>query len=218
MAPAYPMDFGAYLSSPQNHKPMPSSQLTYKKTFAQWLHAAAFSPSISTFLNSVGCNLFTTWLNLTPQVIHRHLCTPIATVKGHLDQQLQQQQKHNVNEPPPSPLPTKSHSIYAAIIDPHQSTGSSYSDLTGRFPIQSNHGTNYIFILYEYDSNSILVHLLCHCSTHEIKCIFTSLYDHLVNQVLQPQLHMLNNEASTTLKDFLTTENIEYQLVPPHIH
>ena len=58
-----------------------------------------------------------------PRIIRRHLCTPIATVKGHLNQQRQRQWKPTVNKPPPSPLPTKSHSIYTAIIDPHQSTG-----------------------------------------------------------------------------------------------
>ena len=31
-------------------------------------------------------------------------------------------------------------------------------------------------------------------------------------------LRTLDNEASTILKAFLTAENVEYQLVPPHIH
>ena len=35
---------------------------------------------------------------------------------------------------------------------------------------------------------------------------------------LHPRLHTLDNEASTSLKDFLTAEHVEYQLVPPHIH
>ena len=35
---------------------------------------------------------------------------------------------------------------------------------------------------------------------------------------LRPRLHTLDNEASTSLKDFLTAEKVEYQLVPPHIH
>ena len=102
-----------------------------QKDLVQWLHAGAFSPSISTFFDAVEQNFFTTWLHLTPQIICRHLCTPIATIKGHLDQQWQRQRKPTVTEPPPSPLPTKSHSIYTAILDPHQSTGPSYSDLTG---------------------------------------------------------------------------------------
>ena len=32
MEPAYPMDFGAYHSTPHNHRPMPSYQPTHKKT------------------------------------------------------------------------------------------------------------------------------------------------------------------------------------------
>ena len=35
---------------------------------------------------------------------------------------------------------------------------------------------------------------------------------------LRPRLHTLDNEASTSLKEFLTAEHVEYQLVPPHIH
>ena len=75
------------------HSPQPQANALIpantQKDLVQWLYAAAFSPSISTFLNAVECNFFTTWLNHTPQFIHRHLCTPIATVKGHLDQQQQ---------------------------------------------------------------------------------------------------------------------------------
>ena len=39
----------------------------------QWLQAAAFSPSISTFLEATERNFFVTWPNLTPQVIRRYL-------------------------------------------------------------------------------------------------------------------------------------------------
>ena len=74
------------------HSPQPQANALIpsntQKDLVQWLHAAAFSPSISTFLDAVVCNFFTTWLNLNPpHIICRHLCTPIATVKGHLNQQ-----------------------------------------------------------------------------------------------------------------------------------
>ena len=71
---------------PQAHALVPADT---QKDLVQWLHTAAFSPSISTFLNAVECNFFTTWPNLTLHIIHYHLHTPIATVKGHLDQQCQ---------------------------------------------------------------------------------------------------------------------------------
>ena len=40
----------------------------------------------------------------------------------------------------------------------------------------------------------------------------------LTNHGLKPQLHWLDNEASTALKNFITTKQTKYQLTPPHIH
>ena len=48
-----------------------------------------------------------------------------------------------------------SHAIYANFISTH-TMRKTYSDQTGKFIIQSSQGNNYIFILYYYDSNSIL--------------------------------------------------------------
>ena len=142
----------------------------------------------------------------------------VATVKGHLNQQRQRHRKPLHEETTPTPIPTRTHTIYAATLDPKQPTGNSFSDLTGRFPIQSNRGTNYIFVLYDYDSNAILVRPLRNRSAHKIHRVFTSVHTYLVTCGLRPRLHTLDNEASTILKDFLTAENVEYQLVPPHIH
>ena len=142
----------------------------------------------------------------------------VATVKGHLNQQRQRHRKPLHEETPPTPIPTRTHTIYAATLDPKQPTGNSFSDLTGRFPIQSNRGANYIFVLYDYDSNAILVRPLRNRSAHEIHRVFTSVHTYLVTRGLRPRLHTLDNEASTILKEFLTAENVEYQLVPPHIH
>ena len=73
-------------------------------------------------------------------------------------------------------------------------------------------------MLYDYDSNTILVRPLRNRSAHEIHRVFTSVHTYLVTRGLRPRLHTLDNEASTILKEFLTAENVEYQLVPPHIH
>ena len=43
---------------------------------------------------------------------------------------------------------------YAFIGDTHKDT--IYSDLTGRFPVQSYEGMNYIFVAYVYKLNAIL--------------------------------------------------------------
>ena len=189
-----------------------------KRDLVQWLQAAAFRPSISTSLEATERNFFATWPNLTPEVICRYLQPSIATAKGHLNQQRQHRCKPFTEEPQLTPITTRTHTIYTAIVNPKQPTGNSFGDLTGRFPIQSNRGANYIFVLYDYDSNAIIVRPLRNRSAQEIQRVFTTVHAHLVARGLRPRLHTLDNEAYTNLKDFLTAEKVEYQLVPPHIH
>jgi hypothetical protein len=47
-------------------------------------------------------------------------------------------------------------------------------------------------------------------------------YDHihqeLTDKGFKPKLQILDNEASAALKQFFTTNDVEYQLVPPHYH
>ena len=40
----------------------------------------------------------------------------------------------------------------------------------------------------------------------------------LTSRGLKPQLHWLDNEASTASKNFITKQQTQYQLTPPHIH
>ena len=193
--------------------------LKTQQQLVQWLHAAAFSPSPSTFLDAIQRNFFATWPGLTPDIVRRYLTPSDATVKGHLDQQRQCKRKHPSPEEQPIPSSgTHSHTIYAAILDPLAPTGRTYSDLTGRFPVQSNRGANYILVVHDYDSNAILVRPLCNRTATEIKRVFQSVVHYLNAWGLRPRLHTLDNEASTILRDYLRSEDVEYQLVPPHIH
>ena len=54
------------------------------------------------------------------------------------------------------------HKTYACFstIAPLSPKQMSYTDQTGRFPYQSSSGTSYVYILYNYDSNAILLHPL----------------------------------------------------------
>ena len=185
----------------------------------QWLHAAALSPSPSTFLDAIQRNFFATWPGLTTNIVRRHLTQTDANVKGHLDQQRQCKRKHPSQEDQPIPSTgTHSHTIYAAILDPATPTGCTYSDLTSCFPIQSNRGANYILVVYEYDSNAIIVCPLRNRTASEITGVFQRVIQYLHARGLRPRLHTLDNEASAILRDYLRSEDVEYQLVPPRIH
>ena len=50
--------------------------------------------------------------------------------------------------------------IYSSINQPEMPTGKIHSDQTGQFPIKSSSGKIYMMVIYEYDSNPILVELL----------------------------------------------------------
>ena len=54
------------------------------------------------------------------------------------------------------PRETKMYTFIDAIIDLNKSTSKAYSDLTGKFPITSYAGIQYLFVAYHYDANTIL--------------------------------------------------------------
>ena len=51
-------------------------------------------------------------------------------------------------------LETLSNNVFIEIIDPQQRIA---TNLNKRFPVTSNWGNKYLFVLYEYDSNNILL-------------------------------------------------------------
>jgi hypothetical protein len=47
---------------------------------------------------------------------------------------------------------------------------------------------------------------------------YDAIHQELTVKGFKPRLQTLDNEASTALKNFFTTNDVEYQLVPPHCH
>lgn len=58
--------------------------------------------------------------------------------------------------PSPDPLSPKTLNCFSIIIDINNSN-TGFIDLTGRFPYRSSRGYQYLLLLYDYDSNAILV-------------------------------------------------------------
>ena len=73
-------------------------------------------------------------------------------------------------------------------------------------------------LMYDYESNGILVHPMKNRTTTEITNAFTFLDERLCRAGLKPRFHKLDNEAPKKLSTKLTNEKIDYQLVLPHIH
>ena len=93
-----------------------------------------------------------------------------------------------------------------------------YSDITGKFQVQSDRDNNYILVAYHYDANNILTTPLKNITGPCILSGITKIHDKLRHRGLTPKLHIMDNEVSEDLKKYFEASDIKLQLVPPHMH
>jgi hypothetical protein len=219
----------------------PSGSMNERIAF---LHAACFSPTLDTWIQAIDAGHFTTWPELTSARVRRFPPSSMAMVQGHLDQS----RKNQRSTKPKTTSPSHGIAANVLHIDPMTDedtlacftpattndpgeprtqnfsvdsvaiTGKLFSDLTGRFVAPSSVGNCYILIVYDYDSNHIFAEPMKNRTSHEHLAAYRRVYTTLKSSGLAPQLQKIDNEASRLLLDFLHSENVEYQLAPPHNH
>ena len=170
----------------------------------KYLHQCAFSPTPRTWIQAVKKGHFKTWPGVTVKAIQRYLPKSEATTMGHLDQQRKntrstksQKDDHNtMTSPSPLEKGCSTQAMYAATICYNEPTGKLYTDLMGRFPVQSSRGHKYILVAYNFDSNSIHVKPLKSCHDNDTIKAYEEIYTKLTSRGLKPKLHWLDNEAS----------------------
>jgi hypothetical protein len=160
-----------------------------------------------------------TWHGLTEDAVNKHLKLTPATAMGHMNQRRQNIRSTSKaptekQQSPDTYLGSTTHLVYAVAVD----QGQLYTDLTGKFPVQSSKGNSYVMLCYIYVCNYIKVVLMKSRSASEWVKAYDSIHQELTVKVFKPKLQTLDNEASTALKNFFTANNIAYQLVPPHCH
>jgi hypothetical protein len=184
-----------------------------QKDLINYLHAACFSPVKSTWIKAIKNGHFTSWPGLTES-------KSTSTTKGHLNQQRQHARSTKVKDPKVIMEETdldqgiKTQYVYAITID----AGQIYTDQTGQFPVVSSKGNKYIMILYDYDSNAIMVQPIKDRTAPGLLRAFQVSEQELVARGHTPKLMKLDNEASKLLKTYLHQQDITFQLVPPYSH
>lgn len=222
-------------TSPTPATALAVNHLTKTAELVAWAHAALFSPSLSTLRAAVARNFLPDFPGLNAASLRQHPPPSVATIKGHLDQV---RQNIRPTTAPLLPLPLipldpvpaladtedlappqepTTHHCFAAVM-PTQVQGQIYTDQTGRFPFTSSRGNSQIFVLYDYDSNSIHAQPMPSKTAAAILHAFKTIHNTLVVAGLRPQLHRLDNECSAILKDYLVEHGIDFQLVPPGMH
>jgi hypothetical protein len=73
-------------------------------------------------------------------------------------------------------------------------------------------------VCYVFDCNYVNVFPMKSRSASEWVKAYDHIHQELTSKGLKPKLQTLDNEASAALKNFFTTNDVEYQLVPPHCH
>jgi hypothetical protein len=115
---------------------------------------------------------------------------------------------------PDTDLGKKTHLVYAVVVD----QGQLYTDLKGKFPVRSSKGNSYVMVCYIYDCNYVKVIPMKSRSASEWVKAYDTIHQELTDKGFKPKLQTLDNEASAALKNFFTTNDVDYQLVPPRCH
>jgi hypothetical protein len=205
----------------QIHQPVANNvyELRNTGTLVHYLHKALFSPTKSALLQAVKNGHLITWPGLTEDAIHKHLKLTPDTAMGHMNQRRQ-----NIRSTPKPPiadapqtdtdLGTNTHLVYTVLVD----QGQLYTNLTGKFPVRSSKGNSYLMVCYVYDCNYIKVIPMKSRSALEWVNAYHHIHQELTVKGFRPKLQTLDNEASAALKNFFTTNDVQFQLVPPHCH
>jgi hypothetical protein len=204
-----------------------------KTNLVQYLYGCLGSPVVSTWKLAIANGNFITWPGIDTLSIDAHLPKNIASAKGHMDQERKNLQstrikletdKIEIEDDDDAFFPiadTRNIKTFAACaqIVPFVVKNTAYHDLTGRSPHCSSQGNEYLLVVYDHDSNSILHVALKNKAAAEIKrgC-WISIHERLMRGGNQPKIYILDNEASADLKKGLKKYGLDYQLVPPHVH
>ena len=199
---------------------------------AMYYHQTMCSPPKSTFLKAIKNGHFITFPGLTYELISKHLPPSTATEKGHmtrtrqgvrstrsnrneiLDARMQVDNMHPHEEA--CNIEDDKMFCFAALADANE--GTVYSDLTGRFPVRSYSGMQYIFVAYIYSKNAILMRAMPNRTDASMINVFKDIYETLKTRGWQPKLHVLDNECSKAVQKYIREENVRIQIVEPHNH
>ena len=92
------------------------------------------------------------------------------------------------------------------------------SNQTGKFPITLSRGHKYIFVFYNYDTNTINGIAIKSRNTTDICGAWQKSYKLLKSHGEAPNIHILNNKCSREMKTIFKEAQVDHQLVPSHIH
>jgi hypothetical protein len=205
-------------------------ELKTQPELVRYYHAAAGFPTKSSWLKAIKNKQYASWPGLTWEAVNKNFPESQETLKGHgqktrsglrstkatpqIDNEEECEEATNHTRPP-----TRQKEAIIRIYDlSDEAERLMYTDQTGRFPQKSSRGNQYIMVLIEIDSNAILVEAMKNRTTGEMIRAYQVLVDRLRSAGVTPKMHILDNKCSAEFKEQIKSNNMQYQLVPPHDH
>ena len=102
-----------------------------------------------------------------------------------------------------SHVQNKTHEFYHKLVELKDTI---YTDQTGKFRVRSIGGYNYILVTYSYDTNAILVRPLKSRTGMELATTIESIHQYLTQHGCTPKHHIMENEVSIQIKEYMKTE------------
>ncbi len=198
-------------------------------------HVSAGFPTKLQWIAAIKNKQYASWPGLSVDAAWQHFPESDETHKGHgrktprrlrltkpkEDQTIDSNnvfQFDKANDIPLRPI-KKEKTIFFKILDmKDEAMQKIWTDQPGRFPKKSSKGCQYLMVLTESESNAILVEAMKNRMSGEMIRTYQVLVNQLRSVRIAPKQHILDNECSNDFKEAINTNNMTYQLIPPHDH
>lgn len=198
--------------------------------FVAYAHACFFSPSVTTFSKALSHGWLKGFPRLTLDLFRGNIPLSVATAKGHLDLNRQNQRStrfslplpaatsddtDHADDPPDDDGPALDPSKVLCLITSLRDKDTTYSDPTGKFPVQSFLGNNYV--LLSYFNGFIHTEPLPDRSEQSLITAYAATFAYYRRFGHLPKYQRMDNETSTKLNDYLRNDaHVCIQFVPPN--
>ena len=173
-------------------------------------HLTLGAPSITTWLQAIDKGWFSNFPGLTSGRVRQYCTNKMETAKGHL-----KLKRQHVQSTKPKQIRSNNHTVSAHVFEPRNQLS---MDMTGRYPITSKRGNQYILVMIDWDTNYIKLIPLKSRKADTYVNAYKEGYEWFKEHGVQAKLLKLDNEISNTLIQAITADKLEYQLASPDDH
>jgi len=195
-----------------------------KNDLANFIHATMFSPTIDTLDKAIRNKNLLTMPGVNDVNFRKYIGDNIPTAVGHIKQERKYLRTTKISKLDEfenlDMCPIKEEKQYCVMssIFEFNSKEMAYGDMTGRFPFTSSRGNSYVYVMYDFDSNMILVKAVPNRQAATITAAWEELFRQLTKHGHVVSHFVLDNELSNELKKAFEKKKVKFQRVPPNIH